>query len=104
MTLHPDIARLAGTLDAMTKLLKAHGDDAWAEQIERCRSSIALSDYYGVERLLRLYGGMGSLNDVVLQSGGAAPAEDNERFDALRTNAWEQAQSFARDEATGNGN
>lgn len=31
MTLHPDIARLAGTLDAMTKLLKAYGDEAWAE-------------------------------------------------------------------------
>lgn len=104
MTLHPDVARLAETLDAMTTLLKAYGDDALADQIERCRSSIALSNYYGVERLLRLYGGMGSLSDVILQSGGLAPAEENERFDALRTSAWEQAQSLARDEATGNGN
>lgn len=104
MTLHPDVARLAGTLEAMTTLLKLHGDDGWAEQIERCRSSIAQSDYYGVDRLLRLYGGMGSLNDVILQSGGLAPAEDNERFDALRSDAWEQAHGLARSEAGGNGN
>lgn len=104
MTLHPDIARLVGTLEAMTTLLKLHGDGGWAEQIEQCRSIIARSDYYGVDRLLRLYGGMGSLNDVVLQSGGVAPPEENERFDALRTDAWEQAHALARDEAGGNGN
>ncbi|WP_416366335.1 DUF6966 domain-containing protein [Sphingomonas aurantiaca] len=43
-----------------------------------------------------LYGGMGSLNDVILQSGGVTPAEDNERFDALRTDAWKQANALAR--------
>jgi hypothetical protein len=104
MALHPDVARLAGTLEAMTTLLKLHGDNGWADQIERCRSSIAQSDYHGVDRLLRLYGGMGSLNDVILQSDGVAPADDNERFEALRTDAWEQARALARDEAGGNGN
>ncbi|HXH14816.1 MAG TPA: hypothetical protein VNJ10_01645 [Sphingomonas sp.] len=83
MTLHPEAARLAQTLEAMTALLKLHANDEWAEQIERCRSSIARSDYHGVERLLHLYGGLGSLNDVVLQSGGTTPMEDNDRFDAL---------------------
>ncbi|WP_333571504.1 DUF6966 domain-containing protein [Sphingomonas sp.] len=104
MAIHPDVARLAGTLGSMRALLNAHGYDALAEQIERCRSIIVRSDYHGVERLLGLYGGMGSLNDVILQSGGIAPAEDNERLDALRTIAWEQAQSLALDEASGNGN
>ena len=74
-----------------------------AEQVERCRSTIAQSDYHGVDRLLCLYGGMGSLNDVILQSGGVVPTEDNERFDALRTNAWKQANALARDGARGNG-
>jgi hypothetical protein len=46
---------------------------------------------------------MGSLNDVVLQSGGIAPAEDNERFNALRTDAWKQVNALARDEARWNG-
>jgi len=104
MALHPDVARLAGTLEAMTTLLKLHGDNGWADQVERCRSSIAQSDYHGVDRLLRLYGRMGSLNDVVLQSGGVAPVEDNERFDALRIDAWKQANALAREEARGNGN
>lgn len=99
MALHPDVARLAGTLEVMATLLKLHGDNGWAEQVERCRSSIAQSDYHGVDRLLRLYGGMGSLNDVVLQSGGIAPAEDNERFNALRTDAWKDANALARDRA-----
>ncbi|WP_425275412.1 DUF6966 domain-containing protein [Sphingomonas aurantiaca] len=96
MTLHPDVARLAETLEAMTTLLKLHGDNRWAEQVERCRSSIAQSDYHGVDRFFCLYGGMGSLNDVILQSGGVTPAEDNERFDALRTDAWKQANALAR--------
>jgi len=104
MALHPDVARLAETLEAMTILLKLHGDNGWAEQIEQCRSSIAQSDYHGVDRLLCLYGGMGSLNDVILQSGGVAPAEDNERFDALRTDAWKKTNALARDGARGNGN
>jgi hypothetical protein len=103
MALHPDVTRLAETLEAMTTLLKLHGDNGWAEQVERCRSSIAQSDYHGVDRLLCLYGGMGSLNDVILQSGGVAPAEDNERFDALRTDAWKQANTLARDVVRGNG-
>jgi hypothetical protein len=103
MVLHPDIARLAETLEAMTILLKLHGDNGWAERIERCRSSIAQSDYHGVDRLLCLYGGMGSLNDVILQSGGVALAEDNERFDALRTDAWNKTNALARDGARGNG-
>ncbi|MEG3172186.1 MAG: hypothetical protein EOO77_04240 [Oxalobacteraceae bacterium] len=104
MALHPDVARLAGTLEAMVTLLKLHGDNGWAEKVERCRSSIAQSDYHGVDRLLRLYGGMGSLNDVVLQSGGIAPAEDNERFNALRTDAWKQVNALARDRARDDGN
>jgi hypothetical protein len=58
MTLHPDVARLAETLEAMTTLLKLHGDNGWAERVERCKSSIAQSDYHGVDRLLCLYGGM----------------------------------------------
>ena len=103
MALHPDVARLAEILEAMTTLLKLHGDNGWAEQVERCRSTIAQSDYHGVDRLLCLYGGMGSLNDVILQSGGVVPTDDNERFDALRTDAWKQANALARDGARGNG-
>lgn len=55
---------LLKTLEAMTTLPKLHGDNKWAEQPERCRSSIAQSNYHGVDRLLCPYGGMGSLNDV----------------------------------------
>jgi hypothetical protein len=54
MALHPDVARLAVTLEAMTTLLKLHGDNGWAEQVERRGSSIAQSDYHGVDRLLCL--------------------------------------------------
>lgn len=104
MALHPDVARLAGTLEAMAALLKLHDYNGWVEQVERCRSSIAQSDYHGVDRLLRLYGGMGSLNDVVLQSGGIAPREDKERFNTLRTDAWKDANALARDRAREDGN
>jgi len=87
----------------MTTLLKMHGDNGWAEQVERCRSSIKQSDDHGVDRTFAFLRGMGSLNDVILQSGGVAPAEDNERFDALRIDTWKQANALARDGARWNG-
>lgn len=98
MTLQPDVARLAVTLEAMTTLLRLYGNNGWAERLERCRSSIARSDYHGVAQLLRFYGGMGSLNDVILQTAGITPADDNNRFDGLRTAAWEQAHALVWDE------
>lgn len=104
MVLHPDVARLAQTIEAMSVFLWKYNNLGWAEETERCSLIIARSDFYGVERFLGLYGGMGSLNDVILRVGGIADRDDNEQFDALRLSAWEQARALARDEGAGHSN
>jgi hypothetical protein len=99
MTLHPEIEALVGILTEMSALLRRYDDEPWAARVDRCRDRIAQSDFYGVLQLRELYGGMGSLNDVILQLGGAMPVSDNERFDVLRAVAGESAAKFVRETA-----
>ena len=51
---------------------------------------IARSDAHGLRRFLGLFGGIGWLNDLVLQQGGAPLLAENNELDTLRTSAWER--------------
>jgi hypothetical protein len=97
MTLHPELEELVGVLAEMSVLLRRYDDEFWAANVDRCRNWIEQSDFYGVVQLRELYGGMGSLNDVVLQRDGVMPVSDNERFDALRARAGESAGKLIRE-------
>ena len=55
-----------------------------------CASAVETSDASGVERFMGLFGGMGSLNDLVLDQEGI-------RFNALRSQARGMARSFERE-------
>lgn len=65
----------------------------------KARTRLLDSDYSGVEYLLSAYGGMGSLNDLILgqsQKGDIVEwtpshVELNEKFSVLRNKAWELA-------------
>lgn len=68
----------------------------WADWLAKDAKLIRFHDGFGLEHLLAAYGGMGSLNDVVLQliSAGAGvlvPRDDNERFDELRRQIYDVA-------------
>ncbi len=94
----PEVEELVLTLQQMASLLRSSGDvTRWAGELDRCREIIENSDFYGVRRLLGLYGGMGSLNDVVLQHKGVILTEENERFAALREKTWSIAQQLRRE-------
>jgi hypothetical protein len=86
-----DDERLAATLlvaveEAVT-LLRAHREERWAEWLERGGRLVAAGDGYGVEHLLRAFGGMGSLNDLVL-------GRDDDAFWELRERIWESARAL----------
>lgn len=79
------------------KLLRLYGQIHWADWLAKDARLILLHDGYGVEHLLSAYGGMGSLNDVVLQrtsdeTGVLVPHDDNERFDELRCEIYDLAR------------
>ncbi len=93
----PEVEELALTLQQMASLLRSNGNVGWAGKLDRCREIIGNSDFYGVSRLLSLYGGMGSLNDIVLERDGVMLIDKNERFAALKEKAWLIAERLRRE-------
>lgn len=90
MTTHSTdkVTELIDVLDGLVPLLKELKYPQWADHMESARTWIANSDFYGVEYLLRAYGGMGSLNDLI----------GDRRFDLLRHRAYELADSIRREQ------
>jgi hypothetical protein len=83
--MHPDIELLVLKLREAEQLLRDHNQRQWADWLAKDAHRIHQLDFYGVEHLLSAFGGMGSLNDLVLQfHEGAAlimPQTENEQFD-----------------------
>ena len=100
----PKTRELVAVLDELTAVLKSDGNIHWSSFIHRAKSRLMNADYSGIESLLSAYGGMGSINDLVLgQSveGGefswkAGHVELNEKFLALKSRAWELADEIKR--------
>lgn len=95
---------LLATLDELVEVLDADGAQHWSRWIQTAATRLRNGDDSGVDYLLRAYGGMGSLNDLILgqttQHGSFAwkpnSVELNERFESLRSKAWQLAQHLSR--------
>lgn len=85
------IPELLAALEQAAALLRAAGQSRWADRLDKDRSLIEAEDFYGVEHLLQAFGGMGSFNDVVLQS----PAE-NAELQWLSSRIYEIADTLRR--------
>jgi hypothetical protein len=89
---------LASTLEQLRDLLRRHDQDFWAKQIDDDIYFVRQNELYGVERFLTYFGGMGSLNDVVItQARGRQldPAEQrsvNDQLRALLSRSWRDAK------------
>ena len=107
MELGPKTQELVGVLDALASVLESDGDRHWANWMRKSQARLLNSDYSGIEYLLSAYGGMGSLNDLILgqsyKDGVFAwkpgYTELNERFAALRSKAWELADAIKRSQS-----
>jgi uncharacterized protein DUF6966 len=87
-------------LSDMAILLRSHGDGSWADTFERLSAEFPLDPVEVLSEVRKLYGGMGSLTDVVLYSAdGSLPREENERFDVLRSELYQ----FCRETLTRDG-
>ena len=97
--MHPDIARLSTLVEEASSILHAHAHPSWATWLAQDARRIRALDFYGLEHLLSAYGGMGSLNDVVLSASQHGTNKDiNERFDTVRQQIYELATKLAREE------
>jgi hypothetical protein len=97
-----DIEILARKLDIAEALLRSFDPTHWADWLREDAQRIRGLDFYGIEHLLSVYGGMGSLTDVVLQTndhrGLLVSQAENERWYILRTEIYSIALKLKSEE------
>jgi hypothetical protein len=77
-------------LRKMSGLLERFGPRSWAEALRQCADDFPSDPTTTAATVRRMYGGMGSLNDIVLyDSDGKALYEENNTFDALRAKLYD---------------
>lgn len=98
----PKTEELINVLDELASILEADGNPHWGDWMRKAQVLLLNSNYSGIEHLLSAYGGMGSLNDVVIGQGytdGALTWKPghmalNEKFASLSSRAYELANSI----------
>lgn len=95
--LHHDVAQLAALMRAVERHLRDGNSAHWAEQVARCADIVEQSDSYGLDRFLGLFGGMGSLNDVVLHRDDVLLDHENNELHRLLNEAFELARRLKRE-------
>ncbi len=89
--LHPEVAAFVALLRRLEQHLAAHGATYWATSVSRSRAAVEASDAGGLDRFLAMFGGNGSLNDLMLEGGNA-------ELERMRSAAWKLATKLQREE------
>lgn len=103
----PKTEELICVLDQLATVLESDGDTHWSFWMRKARARLLDSDYSGIEYLLSAYGGMDSLNDLILGqsyvdgvfSWKPGHVELNEKFIELRNKAAQLADAIRRSQA-----
>lgn len=83
-----NIQNIQTILTQMAVLLRAGGGNDWALALEMFREDIVNDPNATSSRILSTFGGMGSLNDIVLYKNGQALTKENDELDELRTKLY----------------
>lgn len=77
------------TLSRMAELLRSTNTIDWAMSLEKLCIEIDNASDFPMGSILGLFGGMGSLNDLVLYRHGVLLVKENDEFDILRSRLYE---------------
>lgn len=94
---------LLDALGAAVAQLRRYGKGRWAAWLGADQTRIRNGDRYGIEHVLRAFGGMGSLNDLVIAPVNGDPIADDEvgpinrRLDELRDRIYDAAKAAQRE-------
>lgn len=91
-----NINNIENTLIKMIDLLRLSGVDDWADALKSTDQELATQPTQVANKILSMYGGMGSLNDVILYGDGQPLSKENTEFDDLRTNLYDLCQKLTR--------
>ena len=73
----------------MESMLRKDVFEAWANILADHNRHIDDDPEEVIYRILRLFDGMGSLNDIVLQKNGERRVEENETFSGLKNKLYD---------------
>ncbi|WP_105201576.1 DUF6966 domain-containing protein [Pseudoalteromonas sp. T1lg10] len=79
--------QLIEVLTELRQLTSEDDQEHWVKFLLLAETRLKKSDFSGIEHLLAGYGGLGSFNDVWIQSS----KEKDERFCFLRSKVWDLA-------------
>jgi hypothetical protein len=88
----PKTAALIRELDETAQLLRRYGERQWAAWLERDAHLLGESDGEGIRHLLSAFGGMGSLNDVIL-----APSDGNAELQERLGRLYQLAEEIRKE-------
>ncbi|WP_106305867.1 DUF6966 domain-containing protein [Paraburkholderia sp. BL18I3N2] len=83
-----DIQRTEVVLARMIALLKNGAASDWANALNRCLLQLANNPDDVCAQINAMYGGMGSLNDLVLYRNGQPLIRENNELDALKAELY----------------
>ena len=83
-----DLENIEQILIRMSNLLRLSKVEDWAEILDECNRKLSIEPVESAMKILSLYGGMGSLNDVILYKNGQPLFKENSEFDDLRGNLY----------------
>ena len=95
---------LIETLKEIEEILRSEEEVHWADWMLISRQALEKSDFWGIEKLLQAYGGMGSFNDLMLSQpskictveSAKELGKKDDRLSDLRTRAYELATDIRR--------
>ncbi len=78
-----NIAEVTAIMERISQLMRLGGREEWAILIDQYRSELARDTAEALSKIATLYGGMGSINDIVLYGDGQPLVRENNELDAL---------------------
>lgn len=103
--MHPEVEKLANLIQEASTLLLTHGEKLWGDRLRVDAQRVRSLDFYGVEHMLSAFGGIGSINDLVLSPMNGHNIEEkdvasaNEKIQNLLGRIYEVAKKLAKEEA-----
>lgn len=80
-----NIQDIQATLARMAELFRIGGINDWATALAILQNEMAVDPARTSAKILAMYGGMGSLNDLILYKDGQPLVKENGELDTLRT-------------------
>ena len=80
--------KIQSVLARMVVLLHFSGRDDWAKALGKLEAKTRSDANANYAEILSMYGGMGSLNDLILYKSGQLLLEESDEFDSLRSDLY----------------